>query len=71
MDLIEGPELVKLTKRKKHSAQAKVLRFMGIEYKPRPDGSLAVSRAHVEKILGSGVVSSPRRRTAPDFSLVP
>jgi hypothetical protein len=40
-------ELYELTKKERPSAQAKVLAFMGIPYKPRPDGSLAVYRIHL------------------------
>ena len=48
-------ELRELTGRKRPSAQVRALRTMGIEHRVRPDGSLAVSRSHVEGLL-SGVV---------------
>ncbi|MBK6974637.1 MAG: DUF4224 domain-containing protein [Sterolibacteriaceae bacterium] len=45
-------ELRSLTKRSHRDAQARVLTFMGIEHKVRPDGSLAVLSAHVERMFG-------------------
>lgn len=59
-----------LTKRKRCDAQLRVLAQMGIEYKRRPDGTLAVLRSYVEKVFGEGVTSTPRRKTSPDFSQV-
>jgi len=44
-------EVAQLTSRLRHAAQARVLRFMGVEHRIRPDGSLAVMRAHVEKMF--------------------
>ncbi len=63
-------EICELTQRTQHSAQIRVLCFFGIAHKQRPDGSVAVLRAHVEKEFGHGVVSTPRRKTVPDFSMV-
>lgn len=64
-------ELEAITKKKRSHAQAKVLKFLGIDYKPRPDGSLAVLRKAVEDSFGVGVASKPRRKVQPDFSRVP
>lgn len=47
-------ELRQLTKRIHKAAQAKVLSSMGIQHKVRPDGSVAVLRALVEKEFGMG-----------------
>lgn len=47
-------ELQQLTGRKRRNAQVLVLRFMGIEHRVRPDGSVVVLRAHVEQVLGVG-----------------
>ena len=46
-------ELVELTGRRVKTAQVRVLRFMGIEHKLRPDGSVAVLRAHVDQAMGA------------------
>jgi hypothetical protein len=48
MIVLTEQELIELTKKERPSAQARVLDFMGIRYKPRPDRSLAVLRIHVE-----------------------
>lgn len=57
MIVLTEQELVELTQKERPSAQARVLDFMGIPYKPRPGGkgkdrmgSLAVLRIHVEMI---------------------
>lgn len=67
---LDDDEIVELTDRQRRPAQARALAFMGIEYKRRPDGSLAILRAHVEKLFGEGVVSRTKRRTAPCFDQV-
>lgn len=45
-------EVRELTGRLRRDAQAAALRHMGIEHKVRPDGSIAVLRAHVEREFG-------------------
>lgn len=42
-------ELVELTGKKHKPAQIRALRFMGIEHRIRPDGSLAVYKSHIDK----------------------
>lgn len=51
---LDDDELKSMTKRKQRAAQAKMLRSMGIAFKQRADGTLAVLRAHVEKEFGAG-----------------
>ncbi|WP_082926362.1 DUF4224 domain-containing protein [Cupriavidus sp. D384] len=46
-------ELKELTHKCRSSAQVRALRAMGIEHKVRPDGSVAVLRAHVDKEMGA------------------
>ena len=53
---LDDDELVSLTQRTRRPAQSRVLSFMGIEHRRRPDGSIAVLRAHVERMLGESVV---------------
>lgn len=67
---LDESEVVELTKKLRHPAQARALAFMGIDHKPRPDGSIAVLRAHVEKHFGEGVVLKNKRKTEPRFDLV-
>lgn len=49
---LDAEEIRELTCRVQRAAQAKVLLGMGIEHRKRPDGTLAVMRAHVEKSFG-------------------
>lgn len=49
---LDDEEIVQLTGRKRRLGQSRALKFMGIEHRIRPDGSVAVSRAHVEQVLG-------------------
>ena len=67
---LDDEEVEMLTGKQRRNAQAKVLCFMGIEHKLRPDGSVAVLRSHVEKLFGENAVATVRRKTAPDFSMV-
>ena len=62
-------EIVALTRRKRRPAQVIALRYMGIEHRVRPDGSVAVLRSHVERLLGGEVVpDGTLRKTEPDFN---
>lgn len=64
-------EIEALTGRKRKPAQARVLTFLGVEHKMRPDGSLVVLRSQVEKVLGDAVVNTKaKKKTAPDFDMV-
>ena len=68
---LDDDEVVSLTQRTRRSAQSRVLSFMGIEHRRRPDGSIAVLRAHVERMLGESVVlKKPRKAFELDMSLV-
>lgn len=62
-------ELVTLTGKKNSDAQSRTLRFMGIEHKPRPDGTLVVLKSHVEQLLG-GTESHKAIEAEPDWSMV-
>ena len=48
MIVLSEDDVVELTGKRRTSAQARVLDFMGIPYRPRPNGSLVVLRIHVE-----------------------
>jgi hypothetical protein len=63
-------ELVQLTRRKRPSAQAVALLGMGIEHKLRPDGTVAVLRAHVERVFGASVSASQNREVEPDWGAI-
>lgn len=45
-------ELIEITGKVRPSAQARVLRFMGIDHRPRPNGTLFVHRKLVDHLLG-------------------
>lgn len=49
-------QLIELTGKKYAAAQARQLVFMGIQYKKRGDGSIAVLKAHIDKMF-DGVYS--------------
>jgi len=65
-------ELVQLTRRTRRASQRQVLTAMGIEHRPRPDGSLVVLRSHVEKLLDGALASAKLRVqiNEPDWSKV-
>lgn len=65
--ILSEAEIRELTGKVQSNAQARALGLMGIEHRQRPDGSVVVLRAHLEKVLGGSVVSA-KRKTAPDFS---
>ena len=46
-------EVRELTGRQKYAAQARALRAMGIEFRHRADGTLAVLRGHIENAMGA------------------
>lgn len=51
---LELEEVKSLTKRTVRPAQVRVLKAMGIEHKVRPDGSVAILRAHITKVFDGG-----------------
>ncbi|WP_189459645.1 DUF4224 domain-containing protein [Jeongeupia chitinilytica] len=58
---LSQPELCELTNRVRRGSQATVLNSLGIEHRVRPDGSVLVLRAHVERLLGGG--EQPARKS--------
>jgi hypothetical protein len=60
---LDEDELYELTGRKRHDAQARELRHMGIEFKIRRNGSLVVLSEHAKTELGGNIVaeSNPER----------
>lgn len=60
-------EVRSMTGRVIKSAQKLVLRHMGIEHRARPDGSLLVSRSHVEKVLGGNVEAKQEKNFTPNW----
>ena len=50
--VLDNEELTSLTHRTRSSAQIRALKYMGIDYRVRPDGTVAVLRTHVEQVFG-------------------
>lgn len=67
---LTAEELREMTKRTQYRAQIRVLRALGIAHKVRPDGSVAVLRAHVEKEFGAGVSSSSPKKREPNWNVI-
>jgi hypothetical protein len=55
-------EIEEITQKKRYSAQRRVLRALGLDFKPRPDGSALVDRGIYEEWRGGG----RRRQVIPD-----
>lgn len=68
--LLTEEQISELTGRTRRSAQVRVLRFMAIEHKIRPDGSVAVLRAHVDKLLGGQMFDVTTKHIEPDWSAI-
>ena len=71
---LESVEIHSMTNKVRHQAQTHVLRNMGIEHKVRPDGSIAIMRAHINNVFGGNAVS-PTRTTkntevAPNWAAI-
>ena len=61
---LTADELAQLTGRRRPSAQLKALRFMAIDHKQRPDGSIVVLRTVLDAAPGIGHSS---KRTEPNW----
>jgi hypothetical protein len=62
-------ELFELTRHRRRTAQMRALRYMGIEHRQRPDGSLAVLKSHIEKQFdGREQSSRMQKRIEPNYS---
>lgn len=67
---LDDDDIRHLTKRRHRDAQARVLAELGIEHRKRPDGSLVVLRAHVERLLGGVANAKVEREVEPDWEHV-
>jgi hypothetical protein len=60
-------EVSQLTGKKRPSAQMRALRFMAIDHKRRPDGSIVVLRSQLSP-PPDGVSTSLAKRTQPNWN---
>jgi hypothetical protein len=56
-------ELTELTHYSRNSARRTTLNQMGVQHKIRPDGSIVVLRAHVERLFGE----KPKKDEPPEW----
>jgi hypothetical protein len=67
--ILDINEVIALTGRQRKDAQIRALRYMGIEHRIRPDGTVAVLKAHVEQSLGLKE-ASVIKESEPDWSAI-
>jgi hypothetical protein len=64
-------EIQALTQRKVRTAQVRVLKAMGIEHRVRPDGSVAILRAHITKVFdGSTETKKQTKQVEPNWEAI-
>ncbi len=71
--LLTREEVQEITHRKHQKRQSEVLRLLGVNHLVRPDGSLAVSRQHVEEVLSGNTAGKQKTRMTgvePDWSKI-
>lgn len=49
---LNDEELTELTRKRQNAARIRVLNAIGVQHKIRPDGTIAVLLAHVERVFG-------------------
>jgi hypothetical protein len=65
---LDDEELTGLTGKRRNSARGRVLNGLGIQHKIRPDGSIAVLRAHVDRVFGEKSAKSKIEGWQPSWS---
>lgn len=64
-------EIHALTNRKVRPAQVRALKAMGIEHRIRPDGSVAILRAHITKVFdGSNEPKTKQKQAVPNWDAI-
>lgn len=64
-------EVQALTERKVRPAQVRALKTMGIEHRVRPDGSVAILRAHIFKVFdGSADKPTKTKQAVPNWDAI-
>lgn len=66
---LSNEEIIELTSRRRSDCQIEKLRSMGIEHRPRGDGSIAILRAHVNKVFGGieNMIPIAMKRIEPNW----
>jgi hypothetical protein len=68
---LASDEVQGLTNKSRKSSQILALRSMGIEHRVRPDGSVAVLRAHIIKLFGGDIpVTKAKKTNQPNWNAV-
>lgn len=67
--ILSPDDLVELTGKRRSGAQREVLTAMGIAFRVRPDGTLAVLRVVAELALGHNHATAQERSTSPRLRL--
>lgn len=69
---LASAEIFSLTCKSRRSAQVKVLNSMGISHRVRPDGSVAILRAHITKIFDGDPASAKKQAKViePNWSAI-
>lgn len=67
---LSDSDIESLTHRKRHDAQMTVLNRMGVVFKQRADGSLAVLESHINKIFGGTIDKSSSKIPEPNWGEV-
>lgn len=65
---LDDDDLTELTGKRRNSARIRVLNSMGVQHKIRPDGSIAVLRAHVERLFGEKSTKAKLNEWQPAWS---
>lgn len=65
---LSDEELTGLTGKRRNAARIRVLNGMGVQHKIRPDGSIAVLRAHVDRVFGEKAAKSKMETWQPSWS---
>jgi len=69
--LLTPAEVRELTGGIRRSTQIRALRSMGIEHRVRPDGSVAVLRAHAERVLSGELYAKiSNKEHEPNWSAI-
>lgn len=64
-------EVIALTERRTRPSQTRALKSMGIEHKVRPDGSVAILRAHIIKVFdGGSETKSKTKQVVPNWDAI-